>query len=135
MILLVPTNVHFLTGIGVFYVFVIFKNHKNFNYTFNDLIKLMWPVILLFSVIVGYCLNILSDLTRGIAGECMIPINIRGNAICTMNVGSYFERLIEFFDSFISKIMFNLSILFKLINLPHIIIEYIEIIAFKRKLC
>ena len=119
MILLVPTNVHFLTGIGVFYVFVIFKNHKNFNYTFNDLIKLMWPVILLFSVIVGYCLNILSDLTRGIAGECMIPIHIRGNAICTMNVGSYFERLIEFFDSFISpwSSWFYLFLLFGLVRL------------------
>ena len=29
MILLVPANVHFLAGIAVFYVFVIFKNHKN----------------------------------------------------------------------------------------------------------
>jgi len=96
MILLVPANVHFLTGIAVFYVFVIFKNYKNSKHTFYDLIKLMWPVILLFSVIVGYCLNILSDLRRGIAGECKLASN------CTMSLGSYFERLIDFFGTFIS---------------------------------
>jgi hypothetical protein len=113
MILLVPSNVHFLTGIAVFYVFVIFKNYKNYNYTFHELIKLMWPVILLFSVIVGYCLNILSDLRRGIAGECSVPLN------CTMNVGSYLERLIEFFSTFISpwSSWFYLFLLFGLVRL------------------
>ena len=54
MILLVPTNIHFLSGIGLFYAFMLFKKYKSFNYTFNDLIKLMWPFILLFTVIVGY---------------------------------------------------------------------------------
>ena len=49
----------------------------------------------------------------------MVPINIRGNAICTMNVGSYFERLIEFFDSFISpwSSWFYLFLLFGLVRL------------------
>jgi hypothetical protein len=113
MILLVPANVHFLTGVAVFYVFVIFKNYKNYNYTFYDLIKLMWPVILLFSVIVGYCLNILPDLRRGISAECSVPLN------CTMNVGSYLERLIEFFGAFISpwSSWFYLFLLFGLVRL------------------
>ena len=97
MILEVPSNIHFLTGIGVFYAFVIFKKYKNFNYTFNDLIKLMWPFILLFTVIVGYFLYILTDLKRAIAGN-----KIWYEKINHMEVHFSFERLVDIFTIFAS---------------------------------
>ena len=68
MILIVPTNIHFLVGIGVFYIITILQDHRK-PYIFGDLIKLIWPFILLFGVICGYFLYILEDLKRAIATE------------------------------------------------------------------
>ena len=68
MILIVPTNIHFLVGIGVFYIITILQDHRK-PYIFGDLIKLIWPFILLFGVICGYFLYNLENLIRGIGTE------------------------------------------------------------------
>ncbi len=68
MILIVPTNIHFLVGIGVFYIITILQDHRK-PYIFGDLIKLIWPFILLFGVICGYFLYNLENLIGAIGTE------------------------------------------------------------------
>ena len=68
MILTVPTNIHFLVGIGAFYIIIILKDLRN-PYLRGDLIKSIWPLISLFGVICGYFLYILEDLKRAIGSE------------------------------------------------------------------
>lgn len=97
MILIVPSNINFLVGIGVFYVLIIFKNYKDFNYAFKDIFKLIWPMILLFGVIVGYFLFILKDLKRAIAGE-----EVWYNSIDNIGVDFNLERFTEFSGIFIA---------------------------------
>jgi hypothetical protein len=68
MILIVPTNVHFLVGLGVFYTAITIK-YKKVPLSMTDAIKLLWPLALLFAITIGYFLYIFQDLQRAIAGN------------------------------------------------------------------
>ncbi len=68
MILIVPTNVHFLVGLGVFYTAIIIR-YKKVPLSVTGAIKLVWPLALLFGMIMGYFLYIFQDLQRAIAGN------------------------------------------------------------------
>ena len=104
MILIVPSNAYFLTGIGVFYAIILFHDYRNFNILRHDLFKLISPLLLLFGVIVGYFLYIFTDLKRAIAGEANFYKSYSGvDAVGTSkDIGFDFEQFISFFDTFIS---------------------------------
>ena len=67
MIQIVPTNVQFLVGVGVFYIIAILIDRKKEPYLLGNFIKLIWPFILLFGFIGGYFLYILENIKRAIS--------------------------------------------------------------------
>lgn len=69
MILIVPSNVHFLVGIGVFYLVVIVINYIKSDLCIVQTLKLICPLFALFGIVGGYFLYILSDLKRAIASN------------------------------------------------------------------
>ena len=69
MILIVPSNIHFLAGVAVFYLIAILKNYGKVTSALGRLLKSTWPLIALFGVIGGYYLYILEDLQRAIVGS------------------------------------------------------------------
>ena len=98
MILIIPSNAHFLAGIGSFYAIILFYNYRNLNISRHDLFKFISPLILLFGVIVGYFLYIFTDLKRAIVGEA----NYYKLYGITEDIGFDLELFIGFFDTFIS---------------------------------
>ena len=98
MILILPSNAHFLAGIGSFYAIILFYNYRNLNISRHDLFKFIAPLILLFGVIVGYFLYIFTDLKRAIAGET----NYYKLYGVTEDIGFNLELFIGFLDTFIS---------------------------------
>ena len=99
MILTLPTNVHFLAGVGIFYIIVILSDRKNEPYSSGSFVKLTWPFILLFGFICGYFLYILEGIKFAIS-EQLEYRKIVGQ-VQDVDVSFNFERVTDVFTSLI----------------------------------
>jgi len=69
MILIVPSNIHFLAAIGIFYFSILFYNFKKQKHVpLRSFFLPILPLLILFSATCGYLINIYTDLQRAVVG-------------------------------------------------------------------
>jgi hypothetical protein len=69
MMLIVPSNIHFLAAIGVFYFVVLFLKHKNQKSLSAKIFFLsFFPLLILYGLAAGYLTVIYADLQRAVVG-------------------------------------------------------------------
>ena len=70
MILIVPSNIHFLTALGIFYFAILFHNYKKQEVApLKNLFFPLLPLLALLGLVAGYLTNIYTDLQRAVVGN------------------------------------------------------------------